>query len=145
MRHSARLWISSNTSARRCGAEKVRRELSTIAGQALADALTETERRIAALITQGRTNREIAAALFVTQNTVQTHLRHIFQKLGVRSRTELAARLLSAPASATAVAGPEPRWSLTLASSASTKCRRRSPRNGDGQRPNPGHIRLFQR
>jgi DNA-binding CsgD family transcriptional regulator len=118
-------------------AEKARRELSMIAGRALTDALTETERRIAALITQGRTNREIAAALFVTQNTVQTHLRHIFQKLGVRSRTELAARLLSAPARATAVAGPEPRWSLARASSASTKCRRRCPRNGDGQRLNP--------
>ena len=33
--------------------------------------------------------------MFVTENTVQTHIRHIFQKLGVRSRTELAARLLS--------------------------------------------------
>ena len=35
--------------------------------------------------------------MFVTENTVQTHLRHIFQKLGVRSRTELAVRLLSTP------------------------------------------------
>jgi DNA-binding CsgD family transcriptional regulator len=33
--------------------------------------------------------------MFVTQNTVQTHIRHIFQKLGVRSRTQLAAHLLS--------------------------------------------------
>ena len=57
--------------------------------------LTETESRIAALVAQGQTNREVATAMFVTENTVQTHVRHIFQKLGVRSRTELAARLLS--------------------------------------------------
>jgi DNA-binding CsgD family transcriptional regulator len=76
-------------------ADKVRRELSKIAERKSADGLTETERRVAALIAQGHTNREVAAAMFVTQNTVQTHIRHIFQKLGVRSRTELAVRLLS--------------------------------------------------
>ena len=59
------------------------------------DGLTETERRVAALVAQGHTNREVAAAMFVTENTVQTHVRHIFQKLGVRSRTELAVQLLS--------------------------------------------------
>jgi DNA-binding CsgD family transcriptional regulator/tetratricopeptide (TPR) repeat protein len=80
-------------------AGKARRELSKIALRPTAGGLTGTEQRVAALITQGRTNREIAAAMFLTENTVQTHLRHIFQKLGVRSRTELAARLLSAPAS----------------------------------------------
>ena len=37
--------------------------------------------------------------MFMTENTVQTHIRHIFQKLGVKSRTELAARLLTTPAS----------------------------------------------
>jgi DNA-binding NarL/FixJ family response regulator len=52
---------------------------------------------VAALIAQGQTNREIAAAMFITVNTVQTHVRHIFQKLGVRSRTELAAVLLATP------------------------------------------------
>ena len=77
---------------------KARRELSKIAAAPPADGLTCTERRVAALVTRGHTNREIAAAMFVTENTVQTHLRHIFQKLGVRSRTELAARLLAAPA-----------------------------------------------
>jgi DNA-binding CsgD family transcriptional regulator len=60
------------------------------------DGLTSTERRIADLIAQGQTNREIAAAMFVTENIVQTHLRHIFQKLGLRSRTELTAQFLSA-------------------------------------------------
>jgi DNA-binding CsgD family transcriptional regulator/tetratricopeptide (TPR) repeat protein len=79
-------------------AAKASRELSTMTTPAWADGLTCTERRVAALVTQGHTNREVASAMFVTENTVQTHLRHIFQKLGVRSRTELAARLLSAPA-----------------------------------------------
>jgi DNA-binding CsgD family transcriptional regulator len=93
-------------------ADKARRELTKIAVRSPADGLTETERRIAALVAQGHTNREVAAALFVTENTVQTHVRHIFQKLGLRSRTELAARLLLTPASTTTVArssaGPDP-------------------------------------
>jgi len=67
----------------------------------------------AALIAQGQTSRQVVSALFITENTVQTHARHIFQKLGVRSRTELAARLLSDTAStATAATLPvrsEPR------------------------------------
>ena len=54
--------------------------------------LTPQERRVAVLVSEGLTNREVAARLFVSVNTVETHLRHLFQKLGVRSRTELAAR-----------------------------------------------------
>jgi len=77
-------------------AAKANQEISRIATRSSADGLTETERRIAALIAQGHTNREVASAMFVTENTVQTHVRHIFQKLGIRSRTELAARLLPA-------------------------------------------------
>jgi DNA-binding CsgD family transcriptional regulator len=76
-------------------AGKVRRELSKIAVRSSVGGLSETEHCIAALISQGKTNREVASAMFVTENTVQTHLRHIFQKLGVRSRTELAAQFLS--------------------------------------------------
>jgi DNA-binding CsgD family transcriptional regulator len=87
-------------------AAKARRELSKIAARAPVDGLTETERRIAALVAQGHTNREVASAMFVTENTVQTHVRHIFQKLGVRSRTELAARLVPAPPSTAAAARP---------------------------------------
>jgi DNA-binding CsgD family transcriptional regulator/tetratricopeptide (TPR) repeat protein len=76
-------------------AEKTRRELSGITVLTPMDRLTATERRIAALVVQGHTNREVAAAMFVTRYTVQTHVQHIFQKLGVRSRTELAALLLA--------------------------------------------------
>ena len=54
-----------------------------------ADALTPSERRVAELAADGRTNRAIAAELFVTVATVETHLRHAFQKLGVHARTEL--------------------------------------------------------
>lgn len=84
---------------------KARCELSKMATRLPVDGLTNTEQRIATLIAQGLTNREIASAMFITGNTVQTHVRHIFQKLGVRSRTELAAQLLSSPASAAAAAG----------------------------------------
>ena len=48
------------------------------------------ERRVAALVAEGRTNREVAAALFLGERTVASHLTHIYAKLGVRSRTELA-------------------------------------------------------
>jgi len=48
----------------------------------------------------------VASAIFVTENTVQTHVRHIFQKFGVRSRTELAAQLLSTPTNTTEVRRP---------------------------------------
>jgi DNA-binding CsgD family transcriptional regulator len=77
---------------------KAGQELAKVAPRPVAGGLTETQHRVAALIAQGQTNREIAAAMFVTVNTVQTHVRHIFQKLGVRSRTELAAVLLAAAA-----------------------------------------------
>jgi DNA-binding CsgD family transcriptional regulator len=57
------------------------------------DALTPSERRVARLAAEGRSNREIAQALFVTQRTVETHLQHAFQKLGIGSRTALPAEL----------------------------------------------------
>jgi DNA-binding CsgD family transcriptional regulator len=54
--------------------------------------LTDAERRVAALVAQGRSNREVAAQLFTTVATVEAHLTRIYRKLGVRSRTELARR-----------------------------------------------------
>jgi DNA-binding CsgD family transcriptional regulator len=91
-------------------AGKARQELAATAPRPPAGNLTPTERRVADLIAQGRTNREVARAMFVTENTVQTHVRHIFRKFGVRSRTELAARLLttSSPAGPAAQAAERP-------------------------------------
>jgi DNA-binding CsgD family transcriptional regulator len=71
-------------------------EGSRIGGRAPAgDALTTAERQIAALIAEGLTNREAAARLFVTVHTVEAALVRIYAKLGVRSRSELAGRLIS--------------------------------------------------
>jgi DNA-binding CsgD family transcriptional regulator len=79
----ARLW-----------ADKARAELARIGGRTPAGRdLTEAETRIAALVAEGRSNREVAAALFLTEHTVETALTRIYRKLGVRSRTALAQRL----------------------------------------------------
>jgi DNA-binding CsgD family transcriptional regulator/tetratricopeptide (TPR) repeat protein len=56
----------------------------------IVDSLTRGERRVAELAAQGRSNREISDALFVTVRTVEMHLTNTYRKLGVQSRTELA-------------------------------------------------------
>lgn len=56
------------------------------------DAPTPTEARIIELVSTGLSNRQIAEHLFMSTKTVEGHLSHIFQKLGVHGRTELAAR-----------------------------------------------------
>ena len=55
-----------------------------------ADELTPSELKIALLVAQGMTNREVAASLFLSPKTVEHHLSHIYRKLDVRSRTQLA-------------------------------------------------------
>ncbi len=72
-------------------AKEAQAELARIAGRAPAGwGLTATEYRVAELVAAGLTNREAAARLFLTQKTVEFHLRNVYRKLGVRSRTELA-------------------------------------------------------
>jgi DNA-binding CsgD family transcriptional regulator len=52
--------------------------------------LTESEFAVASLVAQGATNREVAERLYLSPYTVNSHLRHVFAKLGIRSRVELA-------------------------------------------------------
>jgi DNA-binding CsgD family transcriptional regulator len=89
--------------ARRCAAtgleEQIRVELQASGVRARpvegggAATLSASERRVVELAAAGRTNRDIAQALFVTEKTVETHLRNAYLKLGVRSRRELPASL----------------------------------------------------
>ena len=70
-----------------------RGELGRIGGRvASPDALTPTEERVAALVAEGRTNREVGIILVVSERTVEGHLSRIYAKIGVRSRAELAHR-----------------------------------------------------
>ena len=73
--------------------EKAAAELGRIGGRRASGAeLTPAEERVAALVADGRTNKQVAAALFLTERTVEFHLTHAYRKLGVRSRAELARR-----------------------------------------------------
>ena len=74
--------------------ERAAAELGRIGGRRASGAeLTPAEERVAALVAEGRTNKQVAAALFLTERTVEFHLTHAYRKLGVRSRAELARRL----------------------------------------------------
>ena len=71
-----------------------RAELKRISGRAATPgALTPAEERVAMLVAQGMTNKEVAAALFLSDRTVEGHLAHIFGKLGIRQRAEVAGAL----------------------------------------------------
>lgn len=60
--------------------------------------LTRREGEILRLLARGRTNKEIAADLYISPLTVRTHLEHVYEKLGVGNRTEAVARILEARA-----------------------------------------------
>jgi DNA-binding CsgD family transcriptional regulator len=79
----------------RSWAERAERELAAAGGDPAprdADELTARERDVCDLVAAGATNREVAAALFLSPRTVEHHLRLAYRKLGMRSRSELAAR-----------------------------------------------------
>src|SRR5581483_3265633 len=52
--------------------------------------LSRREREVLGLVAQGLSNRSIARSLFISESTVKVHLRHVYEKLGVRSRTQAA-------------------------------------------------------
>lgn len=81
-RLGARLW-----------AERARDELRRTGIRRATAGLTETEHRVARLAASGMTNREVAAALFVSVKTVDANLRRAYEKLGIRSRAELGAHM----------------------------------------------------
>jgi DNA-binding CsgD family transcriptional regulator len=96
----ARPWLERGMElAHACGAtrlaEHARTELAATgvrprrAARTGRDALTASELRVAELAASGLTNRTIAQSLFVTQRTVETHLGHVYQKLGHSSRERL--------------------------------------------------------
>ena len=103
-----RRWASARRSLERAGeifadlgstgwAERARAEADRISARrpGRAGELTPTERRVVELAAGGRSNKEIAQALFITISTVEGHLSRAYLKLGVRSRTQLAQYLTS--------------------------------------------------
>jgi DNA-binding CsgD family transcriptional regulator len=69
--------------------------------------LTPQELQIALQVAEGKTNKEVAAALFLSPKTIAHHLTHVYRKLDIHSRAELI-RLLAREGSGTALAAPEP-------------------------------------
>jgi len=84
-RIGARLWL-----------ERVRAETQAISGRrSMGMELSDAEERVARLAAAGRTNKEIATELSLSVRTVEGHLSRIYEKLGIRGRSELAASWLA--------------------------------------------------
>lgn len=73
-----------------------RRQVQPAGGTGWA-ALTPTELEVIGRVCTGATNRQVAAALYLSPHTVSTHLRHVFVKLGIGSRVELTRIALARP------------------------------------------------
>jgi DNA-binding CsgD family transcriptional regulator len=88
-------WIEQATAELAATGETARqRDVSTL------DQLTPQELQVALLLSKGQTTRAAAAQLFLSPKTVEYHLRHVYQKLGIGSRAELTESLDSMPLTA---------------------------------------------
>jgi DNA-binding CsgD family transcriptional regulator len=93
------LWADRARAELRATGERARRrDPSTL------DELTPQELQVAGLVATGLTNRDVAARLFLSPKTIETHLAHVFRKTGVRTRAELAHRFRDSPNSIAASA-----------------------------------------
>ena len=89
---SAAAWAErARTELQATGERARRRDPSTL------DMLTPQELKVARLVATGLTNREVAERLFLSPKTIETHLAHVFRKIGVRTRTELAHKFRDSP------------------------------------------------
>ena len=70
-------------------ADRARAELARTNVAPSRDVLTPSERRVAELAASGKTNRDVASALFISPKTVEANLARIYRKLGIKSRAEL--------------------------------------------------------
>jgi len=83
--------LSATIRAVHAGEEKLPPKLADrLAARQQRAELSERERQVLLLLVRGRSNKEIASALFVTEDTVKAHLKTLFVKLRVRDRTEAA-------------------------------------------------------
>jgi DNA-binding CsgD family transcriptional regulator len=88
--HHGATWDARRVRAR-LGALGVRRRVPVAARPESGwESLTESELNVVQRVAQGLTNREVARQLFVSPHTVNSHVRHVFTKLGINSRVELA-------------------------------------------------------
>ena len=78
----AHLWVA-----------KAEAERARIGGRTTIEGLSETELRVAQLVAEGKSNKEVAAALFVSVRAVEANLSRVYAKLGIESRTELVRRI----------------------------------------------------
>jgi DNA-binding NarL/FixJ family response regulator len=94
-RLGANPWAERARAELRASGETARkRDPSTV------DQLTPQELQIAGFVAEGLTNKEIAAQLFLSPRTIDSHLRNVFQKLNISSRTQLARMPLGDPSPA---------------------------------------------
>jgi DNA-binding CsgD family transcriptional regulator len=105
----AAAWVERAQSELRASGQSARRRDASTIGQ-----LTAQELQVADLVAQGLSNKEVAAQLFLSPRTIDAHLRSVFSKLGITSRTQLARlsllneRVESATQSRRAIASPSP-------------------------------------